>query len=121
MSVFETFGRLKPHQLRSGITARVVNGERITMAVVDMDPNAELPGHHHENEQLGFVITGTITFKIGSESKELHEGDTYTIPSMVHHEAVAGPVGCTVVDVFTPVRSDWATLPRLEVAPGRWP
>ena len=26
------------------------------MAVIDLEPNAVSPEHHHDNEQLGFVI-----------------------------------------------------------------
>jgi quercetin dioxygenase-like cupin family protein len=52
MRTFEAVWDLRPHLLRDGITARAVHGERMTMAVVDLDPNAHLPEHHHENEQM---------------------------------------------------------------------
>ena len=104
-----------------GITARAVNGERMTMAVIDLEPNVALPEHHHENEQLGFVIEGVITMRIGSEKQELKAGDTYSIPSNVPHDALAGPEGCVVADVFAPIRSDWANLTVGEPAAGRWP
>jgi quercetin dioxygenase-like cupin family protein len=105
----------------AGITARAVNGERMTMAVVDLDPDVALPEHRHENEQLGFVISGVITMRIGAESQTLKPGDTYAIPSNVPHDALAGPEGCTVADVFAPIRSDWAGLKVDEPAAGRWP
>jgi quercetin dioxygenase-like cupin family protein len=121
VSAFEAIQDLRPHLLRDGITARAVDGERITMAVVDLDPDAHLPEHHHENEQLGFVIKGTIDFRIGSDRRVLQVGDTYVIPSHVPHEATAGPEGCTVADVFAPVRADWAEMKRAAPSPGRWP
>ena len=121
MSTFATFSSVRPFAIREGITARVVNGERLTMAVVDLDPGATLPEHHHENEQLGFVISGIITMRIGGEKRELHAGDTYSIRSDVPHDAVAGPQGCTVADVFAPVRADWQKLERLDPFPPRWP
>jgi len=121
MSTFESLRNIPPHAIRDGIIARVVNGDRLTMAVVDLTPNVTLPEHHHENEQLGFVITGVITMRIGSEKRELHPGDTYFIPSHVPHEALAGPDGCTVTDVFAPIRADWSELKRLNPEPGRWP
>ena len=120
-TAFETLRNISPYNVRDGITARAVEGERMTMAVVDLEPNAVLPEHHHENEQLGFVISGMITMRIGSEQRELHAGDTYAIPSHVPHDAVAGPDGCTVTDVFAPVRGDWRELKRLDPSPGRWP
>ena len=121
MSTFQTLNRLRPHLIRDGITARAVNGERMTMAVIDLEPNVALPEHHHENEQLGFVIAGIITMRIGSEKQELRVGDTYSIPSHVPHDALAGPEGCTVADVFAPIRADWDDLKRADPSTGRWP
>jgi quercetin dioxygenase-like cupin family protein len=121
VSTFQTLSRLRPHLIRKGITARAVNGDRITMAVIDLDPNVALPEHHHENEQLGFVIVGIITMRIGSEKQELQAGDTYSIPSNVPHDALAGPDGCTVADVFAPIRADWADLDRGEPSVPSWP
>ena len=121
MKTFEAIGNLRPHLLREGITARAVEGERMTMAVVDLEPNASLPEHHHENEQLGFVIKGSMEFRIGSEKRVIHAGDTYVIPSHVPHEATAGPQGATVADVFAPVRADWADLKRGAPSQPKWP
>ena len=121
MRTFEALRDVRPHLLRDGITARAVQGERITMAVVDLEPKATLPEHHHENEQLGFVIKGSMEFRIGSETRVIRAGDTYVIPSHVPHEAKAGPQGATVADIFAPVRADWADLKRAEPSPGDWP
>jgi quercetin dioxygenase-like cupin family protein len=93
----------------------------MTFAVVDLEPGAALPEHHHENEQMGLVISGTITMRIGSDKRELHAGDTYVIPSDVPHDAHTGPEGATVVDVFAPIRADWENLARLDPTPGFWP
>jgi quercetin dioxygenase-like cupin family protein len=121
MSTFLALHGIRPHVLRDGVTARAVKGERMTLAVVDLEPNAAVPEHKHDNEQLGFVISGSITMRVGSEKRELHAGDTYTIPSNVPHEATAGGRGATVVDVFAPVRADWAALKRQAPSRGRWP
>ena len=118
---FESLRTISPHRLTDGILARAVEGERVTMAVVQLDPNAVSPAHHHENEQLGFVIAGSMVMRIGTEERELNAGDTYNIPSDVSHDAVAGPDGATVVDVFVPVREDWKKLDRLDPTSPRWP
>jgi quercetin dioxygenase-like cupin family protein len=118
---FESLNNIRPHQLGQGITARAIESERMTIAVIDLDPGAVLPEHHHENEQLGFVIAGTITMRIGNEKRQLNVGDMYAIPSDVPHDALAGPDGCTVADVFAPPRADWREIKRLDPMPGRWP
>ena len=120
-ATFESLRNIRPHRLTDGIMARAVEGERVTMAIVQLDPNAVSPAHHHENEQLGFVIAGSIVMRIGTEERELNPGDTYNIPSDVSHDAVAGPDGATVVDIFVPVREDWKKLDRLDPAKPRWP
>lgn len=121
MSAFLELHGIRPHILRDGVAARAVTGERMTLAVIDLEPNATVPEHKHDNEQLGFVIKGSITMRVGSEKRELHAGDTYTIPSNVPHEAAAGSDGATVVDVFAPLRADWASLNREEPSRGNWP
>ncbi len=121
MSMFEPLQEIRPYELGEGITARAVNGERMTMAVVDLAPNAILAEHQHENEQLGFVVKGSMTMRIGDEMRELRAGDTYTIPSNMPHGAAAGPEGCTATDVFAPTRADWERLERSEARAGDWP
>jgi quercetin dioxygenase-like cupin family protein len=121
VKTFESLRDIRPHVLREGITARAVEGERMTMAVVDLIPNLVMPAHHHENEQLGFIIAGSMVMRIGNEERELSPGDTYSIPSNVSHDVVAGPDGATVVDVFAPVRADWREMKRLDPHAPRWP
>src|SRR6202171_6736621 len=121
MKTFDSLRNIRPTTVREGIAARAVDGERLTRAVIALDPNAVLPEHHHENEQLGFVIAGLITMTIGGEKRAMHAGDTYAIPSHVPHDAQAGTDGCTVTDVFAPVRSDWHEDRKSEASAGRWP
>ncbi|HKB19199.1 MAG TPA: cupin domain-containing protein [Candidatus Dormibacteraeota bacterium] len=118
---FRQLAELRPYAIFQGVTARAVNGERMTLAVVDLAPGSTVAEHHHENEQLGFILRGSMTFTIGGEKRELGAGDTYTIPSHVPHDAVAGPEGCTAVDVFAPERADWEKLPRPDPFPPEWP
>jgi quercetin dioxygenase-like cupin family protein len=121
VSAFHTLSDLEPIVLADGVAARAIDGDRVTVAVVDLQPNAVSPEHSHENEQLGFIVRGSMTMRIGNEVRELHSGDTYTIPSGVEHGAAAGPVGCTAADVFAPVRADWDSRERLEPRKPDWP
>jgi quercetin dioxygenase-like cupin family protein len=120
VSAFDDLCELPLRQIWDGINARIVNGERLLLGVVELDPGAVAKEHQHEHEQLGMVIRGTITFRIGDETKELGPGETWTIPSNVPHEATAGPEGTVLIDVFAPVREDWVALEPVEREP-RWP
>lgn len=121
MNVFQTVAKLKPARIWDGVLARVVNGDRVTIGFVDIDPNAQVPEHRHENEQVGFVLRGSVTMVVDGQSRELRVGETYTIASQLPHSAKAGAGGVTVVDVFAPVRQDWKTAPTVEPFPGGWP
>lgn len=121
MGTFTSFASERPYRIWTGAVARVVHGDRITMAAVDLDPNVEVPEHRHHNEQLGFVLRGRVTMVVAGEARELRPGETYTIPSDVPHSARSGPEGATVMDVFAPVRADWEKAERLEPSRGGWP
>ena len=103
------------------VQARMISGNNASLAVVELGPNAIVPEHHHEQEQLGLCITGSITFTIDGERRTLGPGGTWRIPSNQVHDGVAGPDGAVVVDIFSPIRSDWADLPRSMPRRPRWP
>lgn len=104
------------------VRARRIEGDRITLSVVELAPDANVPGHQHEAEQMGMVIEGSVLFTIGDERRELGPGGTWRIPSNVPHQVTTGPLGATVIDVFAPPRSDWDALPSLPARPAlRWP
>jgi quercetin dioxygenase-like cupin family protein len=121
MTTFQSVSEVRPYQIWGGVVARAIQGDRLTMGIVDLDPGIAVPEHHHDNEQLGFVLRGQVTMVIGGDKRDLHTGDTYSIPSGVPHSATSGADGATVVDVFAPGRADWEKLPRLAPSAGRWP
>jgi quercetin dioxygenase-like cupin family protein len=121
VSAFEELDRLAPLPIWDGIVARAVVGERITLTVVELDPGAVVAEHSHENEQLGIVLRGSVSFRVGDETRELGPGATWTIPSNTPHYAVAGPEGAVLIDVFSPPREDWARLAPLDARRPLWP
>ena len=121
MSAFDHLREIAPHQLFPGFLARTIHGEELTLAVVEIDPDSALPEHHHANEQLGLVISGSIVFKVGDEERELEPGSTWQIPADTPHSARAGAAGAVVLDVFAPPREDWRAMEPGEPSPPRWP
>jgi len=103
------------------VTARRVEGERITFALVELAADSNVPEHRHENEQLGMVVTGDVTFTIGDETRALGPGGTWRIPSMVPHHVSVGPAGAVCIDVFAPTRADWDGLPSHPPSAPAWP
>ena len=121
MSVFRPLAEIAPLPIWNGILARAVEGREITFAVVELEPGAVAALHHHPNEQIGLVLRGTMTFKVGAETRLLKPGDTYEIRGDVPHEATAGPEGAVVIDVFAPIRADWHRVAPVDRRPPHWP
>jgi quercetin dioxygenase-like cupin family protein len=103
------------------VRARRIQGERLTLAVVELAPRAVVPEHRHEAEQLGMVIEGTVRFTVDGATRDLGPGGTWRILSNLPHSVVAGPDGATVIDVFNPVRDDWDAYETQEGIPPSWP
>jgi quercetin dioxygenase-like cupin family protein len=118
---FQNLKTLEVIQVWDTVVARAVHGERQSLAVVELDPNALVPEHRHENEQLGMVVTGSLEFRIENETRQLGPGETWTIPANVLHEVTAGPEGAVVIDVFAPVRADWESFEHSPPRVPRWP
>lgn len=120
MDPLRDLSELELQQIWDGVAARAVHGERLTLAIVELDSHSVVPEHSHDHEQLGVVLRGSVTFRVGNEKRDLQAGGTWRIPSNVPHEVRAGPDGAVVVDVFAPTRDDWHERERLERRPW-WP
>jgi quercetin dioxygenase-like cupin family protein len=93
-----------------GCRMRTPHGEHLMLSYLEMDPGAEVPLHHHPHEQGGILLEGRLALTIGDETRIVEPGSMFLIPPNVPHRAVAldGPV--RVLDVFSPVREDYAEL-----------
>lgn len=114
-------GSLPPLRIWQDVTARVVQSDLITMAVVEIPPGGLVPEHRHRNEQVGLCLSGSLTFTIGEESGTAGPGGMWRIRAGIPHEVRAGPDGAVVVEAFSPVRDDWAGLEEAPRTPPRWP
>jgi len=120
-TAFRDLAAIQPQRLSPGYLARAVHGDGITFAVVEIDPLAELPEHSHANEQMGLVLEGSVTFRVGAEEQTVHPGGIWSIPPNTPHFVMAGEEGAVVLDIFTPTRADWKDLDTQEPAVPCWP
>jgi quercetin dioxygenase-like cupin family protein len=121
MRAFRDLGAEAPLRIWDGVRARAVHGERITLSVVELDAGSVIPEHAHEQEQVGMLVRGSLSFRVGEERRELGPGAAWCIPSQVPHEVRTGPDGAVVIEVFAPPRSDWEALERDPPSPLPWP
>ena len=95
-------------QLNSKIWRKVVNGEKLTIAQLSVAKDGTVPVHHHENEQLSYVLEGAFKFDVGGKEVIVRKGEILQIPANIPHGVVAleDTFG---IEIFTPVRADWLT------------
>ena len=117
MSMFSGIDRLDHLRIWDGVTAQAVEGDRTTLAVIELEAGSVVPEHRHGNEQLGVLVRGSMRFRIADEIRDVTPGDTWRILGDVPHEVTAGPDGALAVECFTPARGDWTALERLEGRP----
>jgi quercetin dioxygenase-like cupin family protein len=94
--------------LKGTITRRVITGERMMIAQVFLKKGDVVPEHSHHNEQLTYILSGALSFRLGGSDEELvvRAGEVLIIPPHLSHSAVA--LEDTLdVDVFSPPREDW--------------
>jgi unsaturated pyranuronate lyase len=100
---------LPREQLKPLLGRRLISGERLMLAHVYLDRGCVVPKHAHENEQLTYILEGTLRFFLGEDGDEVVDvaaGEVLHIPSNLPHAAEA--LEDTLdLDVFSPPRADW--------------
>ena len=96
-------------QVTPKMQRKLVYGEKVMVARMQFKDGFIVPLHHHENEQITNVISGTIRFWFGADKVQtfdLNAGEVVVIPPNVPHEALmVGDV--EEIDTWAPIREDW--------------
>lgn len=119
--VFSSIAETAPQRIWDGVVARVRHGRELTLAVVELDGGSVIPEHSHANEQVGLLVDGSVTFRIGDEERALEAGASWCVSAHEPHELRVGPEGAVIIEAFSPSRDDWRALETLVAASPRWP
>jgi len=88
------------------IDREMLTGQNLMLARVIMKKGAHVPLHHHHNEQVTYILEGTLKFAIDGKEIVVKAGEVLCIPPNMPHEAWA--LEDTIdLDVFNPPREDW--------------
>jgi quercetin dioxygenase-like cupin family protein len=63
--------------------------------------------HSHPHEQMVYIVSGRIRFEHAGGTFDVGAGDCFIVPGGVEHQASALE-DCEVLDVFTPMREEYA-------------
>ena len=99
---------IPPKELVAGFTGHYAHGKNMTLGYIEIKAGNNLQQHHHEHEQITYIIEGQLDMVIGGKPCSLTAGMYYVIQSNVSHGAYA-VTDCKVIDVFNPVREDYKT------------
>lgn len=91
-------------QIAPGVFTQTFWAEQLLLSRVELEPNSSVAAHSHPHEQALVLLAGSLALHVEGEVYQLHAGDLFLIPGNVEHEVTVGGVGCTVLDVFSPVR-----------------
>ena len=100
---------LPKERLSPLLERRLIWGERVMVSHVYLEKGCLVPMHSHDNEQMTYILEGTLRFWIGEDGAETIDvaaGEVLHLPSGVPHRAEA--LEDTLdVDIFSPPRRDW--------------
>jgi quercetin dioxygenase-like cupin family protein len=87
---------------------RIPYRQNLMLSYLEIDEGAEVPLHSHPHEQGGMLVQGRMELTIGDETRICEAGSLFLIPPNVPHRARAVDGPALVLDVFSPVREDYA-------------
>ena len=88
------------------ISRKIISGDKAMVAQVFLKKDAVVPEHHHESEQITYILDGALKFELEGREVVVRKGEVLHIPSNVPHRAVA--LEDTLdLDIFSPIRADW--------------
>lgn len=93
-----------------GCKMRTPYGENIMLSYLEMEEGAIVPLHDHPHEQGGMLLKGKLEFIMGDETRIVEAGAMFIIPPNTPHKVTAIDGPAVVLDVFSPVREDYAEL-----------
>jgi quercetin dioxygenase-like cupin family protein len=98
--------KMEKEILSPTIARKIISGDKAMVAQVFLAKGAVVPEHHHESEQLTYILEGALEFHLDGKIVVVRAGEVLRIPSFMPHKAVA--LEDTLdLDIFSPIRHDW--------------
>jgi len=99
---FLTIKGLELREFRPGLRSHAILGNKLVMAIMELEVGFVDPGHAHPNEQCGYVLQGELEMAVGDERQTLKAGDAYFVPGDALHSFRVRGRPVLVLDVSTP-------------------
>src|SRR5260370_39564931 len=114
---YQTWESVPLEVMSDVISRKVISGDKAMAAQVFLKKGAVVPEHHHESEQITYILDGALKFELEGKEVVVRKGEVLLIPSNVPHRAVA--LEDTLdLDIFSPIRAHWLAKADGPLPPG---
>lgn len=103
------WSEIPEERVTDALSRKLVTGQRLMVTHVYLREGCVVPWHAHPNEQMSYVLSGSLRFRVGDEDAPevlVRAGEVLHIPPGVPHGAVALEDSLSI-DIFDPPRQDW--------------
>ena len=84
-----------------GLSSPSRGAVEVTSALVDMAPGQEIPPHTHDHEEVVYVLSGRLRFRLDGQETVLEPGDTAIVnPGSLHSPVGEEPHGARIISVM---------------------
>jgi len=98
---------LDPETVEGNVERFIYTGQNLQIVEYHFPPHKTFPSHKHDaHEQMGYLVSGKMGFKVGGKEQILLPGDFYHAPIGVEHNAWTFEEPSVLLDVFSPPRED---------------
>ena len=97
--------------LMTGGKVKFVHSDHMTVASWSFEAGSIFREHSHPHEQILSLLEGTIEFTVDGDTQRIEAPAAIVIPSDAIHSGET-VTACTLIDVFYPVREDFASLDK---------
>ena len=101
-----TLKSIPSREILPGFLGKMVHGQSMTLVFWEVEAGAEVPEHHHVNEQILHVLEGQFEFTLEGTTRVYGPGDLVLIPSQAPHSGRA-LTPCRLMDAFSPAREEY--------------
>ncbi len=105
---FHDLDKVKAEEVTSRYKRKIVLGENITVAKVEVKAGETTRSHRHENEEVIIVLKGAWRFCLPTGEVTLRSNQMLSIPPGVEHSSVVLE-DTQALDICTHKRQDWLT------------
>lgn len=96
-------------RLAKGLNAKLYFGEHSMLSFVKIEPHSKGSIHSHPEEQWGILLEGECIRIQSGEEIRVKPGDFWYTPGGVEHGIRTEEKAALVLDVFSPLRSEYRT------------